>query len=124
MSSVALDLELPIDDVVDRSIFAIASVVGRDDGVVCRDGGFRHSASIGLLLCCHVVYRDKPRVGAKTIGGGYPLERTRITITQRLEVEASFANSARDNNTKINASIIASCIQCPINHSYTGIYCQ
>ena len=99
------DFELPIGDVVDRGIFAVASIVGRVFSV--EAGGSVEAVPFGFLLRLHVVCWDEPQVDAKTDGGGYPSERRSITTARRPEVEASFANCAKRKSTKINASVTA-----------------
>jgi len=60
---VEIDLEVPVSEVFDLEVFAVAFVVvvvRRDEGVVCRRWGFGRgvglrSARVWFLLRCHVV---------------------------------------------------------------------
>jgi hypothetical protein len=65
---------------------------------------------------------NEPRVGAKSVGVGYLLERRSITTAQINEGEASKGNNDQGNGTKIKAGAINLYIQCPITRSYMGIY--
>jgi len=109
-----LELELPIGEVVDQSVFSIVFVVvvagvGWDDGVVhlsrvsAEVGGSVEALALLFFFAAMWSCQNEPRVGAKIVGVGYSSERRLITTTQIYESEASRENGDQDNSTKIKA---------------------